>query len=166
MSQAPGMPGNGPNEARRKFLAYLTGVLGAAIAAALAIPLAGFYIAPSLKRRKAVWVALGAASSVRQQEPTKFTYAYTRVDGWHEKVVRGTAYAVKAGKDIVVLSNLCTHLGCGVRWDRDAKAFLCPCHDGRFDITGAVIAGPPPKRLVRLQHVVSGGVIRIRLEEV
>ncbi len=153
-------------ESRRRFLAYLTGLLGTIIGAALAIPLAGFYIAPSLKRRKPVWVPLGPLASVKEREPTKFTYSYTRIDGWHEKVVRGTAYAVKRGNAFFVLSNICTHLGCGVRWDRDAKAFLCPCHDGRFDIQGNVISGPPPKRLPRLKHTMADGVIRIKLEEV
>jgi Rieske Fe-S protein len=152
-------------ESRRRFLSYLTGLLGAVIAAALAIPLAGFYVAPSLKRRKRLWVSLGPVSSVQREEPVKFTYSYTRIDGWYERVVRGTAYAVKRDGEILVLSNVCTHLGCGVRWDRDAKAFLCPCHNGRFDIEGRVIAGPPPKRLLRLPHTVSGGMIRIRVEE-
>lgn len=152
-------------ESRRRFLSYLTGVLGAVIAGALAIPLAGFYIAPSLKRRKPTWVSLGPPSSVPEMEPTKFTYSYTRTDGWYERVVRGTAYVVRQGSAVFVLSNICTHLGCGVRWDRDAKAFLCPCHNGRFDIQGKVIAGPPPKPLPRLQYTIAAGVIRIRVEE-
>ncbi|MGQ9834523.1 MAG: QcrA and Rieske domain-containing protein [Thermoanaerobaculaceae bacterium] len=46
-----------------------------------------------------------------------------------------------------VFSSICTHLGCHVRWDQTAGNFLCPCHMGRFDTTGAVIAGPPPSPL-------------------
>lgn len=164
-SGIPGSVESVPLEGRRKVLAYLTGLVGAAIAAALGIPLAAFYVAPSLARRRPVRVNLGPVSSLRPGEPTKFTYSYFRVDGWLEKVVRGTAYAVMTDNGIFVLSNICTHLGCGVRWDRDAKAFLCPCHDGRFDIRGKVIAGPPPKPLPRFTHDISGGTLRIQIEE-
>jgi Rieske Fe-S protein len=156
---------SGALQARRRVLAYLTGLIGAVIAAVLGIPLAAFYIAPSLARRKPIWVELGPISSVRPNEPIKFTYSYGKIDGWLEKVVRGTAYAVRTDGDMFVLSNLCTHLGCGVRWERDAKAFLCPCHNGRFDITGKVTAGPPPKPLPRFKYRVSGGTIIIHIEE-
>lgn len=154
-----------PLKARRRLLAYLTGLIGAAIAAVLGIPLVAFYVAPSLVKRRPVWVTLGPVSSIRPGEPTKFTYSYSRIDGWLEKVVRGTVYAVKSGNELFVLSNICTHLGCGVRWDRDARAFLCPCHDGRFDLKGDVISGPPPRPLPRFEHDISDGMLRIRIKE-
>jgi Rieske Fe-S protein len=45
------------------------------------------------------------------------------------------------------LSALCTHLACIVQY-RSADNFIwCACHNGRFDLTGKVIAGPPPASL-------------------
>jgi len=46
---------------------------------------------------------------------------------------------------VKVFSSICTHLGCQVQWDPTEGNFLCPCHMGRFDTNGDVIAGPPPK---------------------
>lgn len=50
-------------------------------------------------------------------------------------------------RDVRVFSSVCTHLGCQVGWDSREKNFLCPCHVGRFDTSGTVIAGPPPAPL-------------------
>lgn len=45
----------------------------------------------------------------------------------------------------------CTHLGCIVKWHAEENAFLCPCHAGKFDSSGRVIAGPPPEPLPRIK---------------
>jgi len=49
--------------------------------------------------------------------------------------------------NFVALSAVCTHLGCIVAWQEQAKEFLCPCHGGRFSAEGKVLGGPPPKPL-------------------
>jgi cytochrome b6-f complex iron-sulfur subunit len=51
------------------------------------------------------------------------------------------------GQKVKVFSSVCTHLSCHVHWDAVAGNFLCPCHMGRFDVNGEVIAGPPPAPL-------------------
>jgi cytochrome b6-f complex iron-sulfur subunit len=40
------------------------------------------------------------------------------------------------------ISATCTHLGCTVDWNTDARAFVCPCHGSRFDPLGQVVDGP------------------------
>lgn len=43
----------------------------------------------------------------------------------------------------------CTHEGCTVRYvARDALVW-CACHNGRFDLEGRVLAGPPPRPLAK-----------------
>jgi Rieske Fe-S protein len=61
------------------------------------------------------------------------------------------AYAVKdlAGKVTVFAVN-CSHLGCSVAFNADAKQFRCPCHGSQFDIDGQVIHGPA---LYSLSHI-------------
>ncbi len=55
---------------------------------------------------------------------------------------------VRTGKhEVKAMSTVCTHLGCTVHWEEEKQDFYCPCHGGRFDKDGNVIAGPPPAPL-------------------
>ena len=45
------------------------------------------------------------------------------------------------------MSNICTHLGCRVRWVEDDEQFFCPCHAAVFNKNGTVATGPPPRAL-------------------
>ncbi len=51
---------------------------------------------------------------------------------------------LRTPESIKAFSLVCTHLGCLVSWEEGKQEFYCPCHDGRFDQFGEVIAGPPP----------------------
>jgi cytochrome b6-f complex iron-sulfur subunit len=42
---------------------------------------------------------------------------------------------------------ICTHLACTVRYDSETQTIHCPCHNGRFDLSGNVLSGPPPAPL-------------------
>ena len=46
-----------------------------------------------------------------------------------------------------VCSAVCTHAGCIVHWNSSEKTWDCPCHGGRYDPYGKVIAAPPVKDL-------------------
>lgn len=151
-------------ESRRRFLGWLTGVIAAVIAVLAGVPLLGLLAAPALKRREELWVDLGPAASVPEDQPTEFTFSYWRRDGWFETLIQGTAYAVRPpGKDLFVLSNICTHLGCPVRWSGDVRRFLCPCHRALFDTQGNVVSGPPPRPLDRYAHRIVEGIIQIQV---
>jgi len=50
-------------------------------------------------------------------------------------------------REVKAISTVCSHLGCTVYWQKDKKEFFCPCHNGRFDKDGNVLAGPPPTPL-------------------
>jgi len=62
---------------------------------------------------------------------------------------------------LTVLSATCTHLSCLVNFNRIKGEFICPCHGGKYDIEGRVIAGPPPAPLVRLPVRVEGSTIAV-----
>jgi len=42
---------------------------------------------------------------------------------------------------------ICTHLDCTVQYRQDLGLIWCACHNGRYDLNGKNIAGPPPKPL-------------------
>ena len=60
---------------------------------------------------------------------------------------------VRTGEQtFVAFDQRCTHLSCAVIPDVEKKRFLCPCHNGLFDLeTGRPIAGPPRRPLPRVK---------------
>ena len=43
----------------------------------------------------------------------------------------------------------CTHEGCTITYLPGQSIMWCPCHDGRFDMNGRVLSGPPPQPLIK-----------------
>jgi Rieske Fe-S protein len=71
------------------------------------------------------------------------------------------AVLVRLGEDeILGFSQKCTHLGCVVYFEAEEQRWHCPCHEGNFDVrTGAVLSGPPPRPLGRIDLEVRNGTI-------
>ena len=49
--------------------------------------------------------------------------------------------------ELLAFNAICTHLNCTVQYDSPAQYIWCACHNGRFDLNGKVISGPPPRPL-------------------
>jgi cytochrome b6-f complex iron-sulfur subunit len=64
---------------------------------------------------------------------------------------------------IVALSAVCTHVRCILGFDRERRALTCPCHDGRFDLAGQVLSGPPPRPLTSYSVSVRAGEVFVQL---
>ena len=62
---------------------------------------------------------------------------------------KGEKLAVYKDRDgkVYVLSPVCTHAGCFVKWNNAEKSWDCPCHGGRYDKYGNVLTGPPQMAL-------------------
>lgn len=58
--------------------------------------------------------------------------------------------------ELKAFSAICTHLTCTVTYQSQSETILCPCHNGRFDLEGRVISGPPPSALEKLRVEISG----------
>jgi menaquinol-cytochrome c reductase iron-sulfur subunit len=75
-------------------------------------------------------------------------------------------WAVKQPQgDISVFSPICTHLGCGYRWDETERKFLCPCHGSSYDVNGQVLGGPAPRPLDILPSKVEGGRLLVMYKD-
>jgi Rieske Fe-S protein len=60
---------------------------------------------------------------------------------------------VRTGEQhFVAFSQKCTHLSCAVVPQPEKNCFLCPCHEGKFELeTGRPLAGPPRRPLPRIK---------------
>lgn len=92
--------------------------------------------------------------------PPKVTeVAVNEVDGGKEADLKpNTGKIVRFGSKPALLvrvsetewkafSAVCTHLNCTVQYRPPTKDIWCACHNGTYDMSGRVIAGPPPKPL-------------------
>ena len=151
---------------RRKFLSGIIGVVASAVAVIVGVPAIGYLVSPGLKKQNEdQWITLGPVSGLTPGEPKGFPYSTRTQDGWVESTQSGVAYAVTTdGQNVVVLSNVCTHLSCRVTWKADQRIYFCPCHDGKFDVLGKVVSGPPPRPLDQFQSRIQNGQIEILLE--
>lgn len=61
--------------------------------------------------------------------------------------------------ELKAFSAVCTHLNCTVQYDDETSVIWCACHNGKFDLNGQVISGPPPKPLEAYQVNVRGDEI-------
>ncbi len=58
--------------------------------------------------------------------------------------------------EYLAFTAVCTHLTCTVLYESDTETIFCPCHAGRFDLSGNVISGPPPAPLIAYNVEISG----------
>jgi Rieske Fe-S protein len=129
--------------------------------AVIAIPAIGYLISPATKvQKKESWIALGPLENYPIGIPTLFSFTQTTVNGW-EKTVNSFGVYVVRFSDVAqtVFSNFCTHLSCRVTWTEDVREYICPCHDGRFDENGQVVAGPPPEPMWEYETKIEDGVL-------
>ena len=152
---------------RRSFLLALFGLSGAAVSAFLAIPLVRFVTYPLRKgATKTTWSDLGPVQDFASlTTPVAKTITLERRDAWQTTSSQTAVYVLpsKAGQ-YRILSPICPHLGCSVRWVDDQNKFVCPCHSGSFTADGERIAGPPPRSMDSLESKVEGGVLKVRYQ--
>jgi Rieske Fe-S protein len=149
---------------RRKLLAGSIGVMSGAIALGVGVPAALYVTGPTREQQTTQeWIQMGAIASVSPGAPTLMKATVERRSGYlttNEEVA--VFVTTENGVDFVAMSNVCTHLGCRVRWVPDQDGFFCPCHNGVFDAEGAVVSGPPPRPLDRFETKVEDGRLFVR----
>ncbi len=152
---------------RRSFVKVVMASVGGFITLVLGIPAVAYVVAPATKTQTSEgWIPAGPLENYPLDTPTLFTFTKTTQNGWERTVNSYAVYITQHGQNqFTALSNICTHLSCRVTWDATDQEYLCPCHDGTFDQTGAVVSGPAPKPLIQYETKVEESILYFYFEE-
>jgi len=143
---------SGVDMSRRRFLKRIIKSFFIFIGSCLALSV--FYLYPArIRKRTLRFIALIDEDDLPRAGVKSVEFAY-EAEG---RKIHGKAFVVSSGEGTIVLSPVCSHLGCLVNWNSHRREFLCPCHGGRYTMTGAVIGGPPPAPLSKLPFEIRDG---------
>ena len=149
---------------RRDAMKVAISLIGGLIGTALGIPAIAYIIGPALKKDEANWIRVSSLSTIELGTPTLLKPKVTRQSGWIEDEEEVGVYVLtEDGRDYHAMSNICTHLGCRVRWIAEREQFFSPCHNGVFDKHGYVVSGPPPRPLDEFETKIEDGNLYIQL---
>ena len=94
------------------------------------------------------------ADAVKFDAPTSPNSAFIMADGGGDNAAGDLAFGGFVVKDATGKVNVfainCSHLGCSIALNTDAKTFDCPCHGSRFHLDGSVLHGPAASPLSHL----------------
>jgi cytochrome b6-f complex iron-sulfur subunit len=133
---------------RRNVLNYLLGTSTVATLAAILYPVIRFMVPPRIVESSASSVVAAKVNEIKPNEGKIFKF------GSKPGILIQTA----AG-DYRAFSAICTHLDCTVQYRPDERLIWCACHNGRYDLTGKNISGPPPRPLEEFKVNVRGDEI-------
>jgi len=147
---------------RRRFFTTITNGILSIIGGIVGV-IGGGALLSSRAGAQEEWLAASALHELPVNEPTPVTLSVMRLDGYREALKRRTIFLVKTSEsEVAALDATCTHLGCLVAWDADAKVFKCPCHGGIYDKDGVVMDGPPPEPLMKVATKIDGDKVLVQ----
>ena len=138
------------NPSRRKFLDILLGSSAFATLAAILYPVLKFMVPPEIVEAQQNSVTVGKSGEIAANSGKIFKFGSKP----------GIIIKTQAG-DLKAFSASCTHLDCIVQYDPNSKLIVCACHNGKYDLTGKNIAGPPPRPLEEFTVNVKGDEITV-----
>jgi len=151
------------DEKRRSFLIKLSLGLSALSAAVAGIPVLSAVFGPLLEKTPHVWREVGNVNDFPVGTTNLVTFENADPKAWAGLTARTAAWLRRDDEDtFLAFAANCTHLGCPVRWEKEAGLFMCPCHGGVYYKDGTVAAGPPPKALVQYKVRVNKQKVEIQ----
>jgi Rieske Fe-S protein len=133
---------------RRGFLNILLGTGTVATLAAILYPIIRFMVPPKVVESSTSSVVAGKVAEMRPNQGKIFKFG----------TKPGLLIETPNG-EFRAFSAICTHLDCTVQYRQDEKLIWCACHNGRYDLTGKNISGPPPRPLEEFKVNVRGDEI-------
>jgi cytochrome b6-f complex iron-sulfur subunit len=144
---------NAPDTRRRDILKYVLGGGLIAWLASVLYPLVEYLIPPRQNEIEVNSVKVGKLSGIEKDSGRIIRYGSKPVI-----LIRTTA------GDLRAFSATCTHLECTVQFRKDLGVIWCACHNGKYDLNGRNISGPPPRPLAPYRVVVQGDEVYVSKE--
>ena len=130
-------------QSRRDFLNYVLSLGFLGWIGAVLYPLYSYLIPPKSPDVDVSNISIGKASEMENNSSKMF------------KIGNKPGILIKTREgDLKAFSATCTHLDCTVQFKKDENIIWCACHNGKYDLNGRNISGPPPKPLTPFNVVV------------
>ncbi|MFA5833572.1 MAG: ubiquinol-cytochrome c reductase iron-sulfur subunit [Bacteroidota bacterium] len=130
------LPDQNTQQGKRDFLRYFLFGGVAAWFAAVVYPIVSY-----LKPPKQAEVVVKSVKAGKIKDFANDTGTIIKFGTKPVLLVRNTKGEFKA------FSATCTHLDCTVQYRNDFGLIWCACHNGKYDLNGRNVSGPPPRPL-------------------
>ena len=89
-------------------------------------------------------------------------YTALQTVGGYVNLTSYNLIVIKTGNnEFAALSNICTHQGCKVSYNKNSNTLPCPCHGSVFSISGSVLHGPASSPLRVYNTSLEGNILTI-----
>ena len=147
MNQIPEIP---ENKSKRDFLQWVLAGGVTAFLGAVLYPIFAYLIPPKQAEVEVSSVKAGKLSEIEKESG---------------KIIKfGTKPVIlirTANDEVRAFSATCTHLDCTVQFRKDFGMIWCACHNGKYDLNGRNVSGPPPRPLDEFRVLIQGDEIQI-----
>ena len=140
-----------PTIPRRRFVEVLLGSGFLATAAAFIYPVLRYLVPPKTSDLGSDAVVAGKVGELKPNSGKIFRF------GNRPGLVIRTANG-----EYRAMSATCTHLSCTVQYRDDLREVWCACPNGKYNLDGRNISGPPPRPLEAFDVQVKGEEIFVR----
>ena len=140
-----------PTIPRRRFVEVLLGSGILATAVAFIYPVLRYLVPPKASDLGSDAVVAGRVGELKPNSGKIFRFGN-----------RPGLLIRNADGDYRAMSATCTHLSCTVQYRDDLREVWCACHNGKYNLDGRNISGPPPRPLEAFDVQVKGEEIFVR----
>ena len=128
---------------KRDFLKYIFGGGIIALISSVLYPIFSYLKPPKQREVEVKNVKVGKLSEIENDSGQIIRFGNKPVI-----VVR------TSNGDVRAFAATCTHLDCTVQFKKELGVIWCACHNGKYDLNGRNISGPPPKPLDEFRVII------------
>ncbi len=139
-----------PQPGKRDFLKLVLGGGLIALAGSILYPLLAYLKPPKQGEVEVTSVKAGKLSEIEKDSGKIIKF------GTKPVILLRTA-----NDQLRAFSATCTHLDCTVQYKRELGLIWCACHNGKYDLNGRNVSGPPPRPLTEYRVVLQGDEIMV-----